>query len=85
MYDAEGSPNYTSIINGLLDRLSRNVRTQFSLADGTDLATREHALILEAYESGDAEGAAKLTYDHVQGAKASLINYLKIREYLDER
>ena len=77
MYDAEGSPNYTSVINGLLDRLDRYLRAQLSLTDGMDLATREHALILEAYEAGDAERAAKLTYDHVQGAKVSLINYLK--------
>tara|TARA_B110000211_G_scaffold36685_1_gene36912 strand:- start:1515 stop:2246 length:732 start_codon:yes stop_codon:yes gene_type:complete len=77
MYDAEGSPNYTSVINGLLDRLDRYLRAQLALTDGMDLATREHALILEAYEAGDAEQAAKLTYGHIQGAKASLINYLK--------
>jgi DNA-binding GntR family transcriptional regulator len=40
-------------------------------------ATREHEIILAACEAGDAEHAAALTYDHVQDAKASLLNYLK--------
>ena len=40
-------------------------------------ATQEHESILAACEAGDAEHAAALTYDHVQDAKASLLNYLK--------
>jgi DNA-binding GntR family transcriptional regulator len=79
MYDSKGAPNYSGVINGQLDRLDRYLWAQFSLTDGMGLATREHALILAVYESGDAERAAKLTYDYVPGAKASLINYLKAK------
>lgn len=76
MYDAEHSPNYMGVINGLLDRLDRYLHAQLILTDGMEQATREHAAILGAYEAGDAELAAKLTREHVQGARVSLKNYL---------
>lgn len=77
LYEAAQSPNYLKLINGLLDRLDRYLRAQLSLTDGIERASREHKAILEACEAGDAESAAKLTYDHVQGAKASLLDYLE--------
>jgi DNA-binding GntR family transcriptional regulator len=57
--------------------LDRYLRAQLSLTDGMERATQEHESILAACEAGDAEHAAALTYDHVQDAKASLLNYLK--------
>jgi DNA-binding GntR family transcriptional regulator len=77
LYEAANSPNYLKVINGLLDRLDRYLRAQLSLTDGMERATQEHESILAACEAGDAEHAAALTYDHVQDAKASLLNYLK--------
>jgi DNA-binding GntR family transcriptional regulator len=77
LYEVANSPNYLKVINGLLDRLDRYLRAQLSLTDGMARATREHEIILSTCEAGDAERAAALTYDHVQGAKASLLNYLK--------
>ena len=77
LYEAANSPTYLKVINGLLDRLDRYLRAQLSLTDGMERATREHEIILAACEAGDAEHAAALTYDHVQDAKASLLNYLK--------
>lgn len=76
LYEAANSPNYLKVINGLLDRLDRYLRAQLSLTDGMERASREHELILEACEAGDAERAAVLTHEHVQGAKASLLDYL---------
>lgn len=77
LYAAEHSPNYVSVINGLHDRVDRYLRAQLSLTDGMARATREHAAILRAYETGDAGLAASLTYEHVQGAKVSLMEFLK--------
>jgi len=44
-----------------------------------DVATHGQGLIMEAHESGNAEQAAKLTYDHLHSAEVSLINYLKTK------
>lgn len=76
LYEGAQSPNYLKAINGLLDRLDRYLRAQLSLTEGMERASREHQAILEACEAGDAERAALLTYDHVQGAKESLLDYL---------
>lgn len=77
LYEASQSPNYLKVINSLLDRMDRHLRAQLSLTDGLERATREHENILVACEDADADRAAKLTYDHVQGVKVSLINYLR--------
>ena len=77
LYEAANSPNYLKVINGILDRLDRYLRAQLSLTDGMERATSEHEMILAACEAGDTEHAAALTYDHVQDAKTSLVNYLK--------
>lgn len=79
LYGAAQAPNYLKVINGLLDRLDRYLRVQLCLTDGMERATREHGAILSACESGDAERAASLTYDHVQGVKASVLDYLKTK------
>ncbi|QIE44496.1 GntR family transcriptional regulator [Pseudohalocynthiibacter aestuariivivens] len=77
LYEAGRSPNYLGVINRLLDRVDRYLRTQLSLSGRMETATQEHECILLACEAGDADRAAALTYDHVQGVKTSLGNYLK--------
>jgi DNA-binding GntR family transcriptional regulator len=76
LYEAAQSPNFFKIINGLLDRLDRYLRAQLSMTDGMEHALQEHELILEACAAGNAERAAMLTYNHVLGAKASLLEHL---------
>lgn len=77
LYEAGQSPNYLKVINSLLDRMDRYLRAQLSLTEGMERATREHEAILKACEDADPDTAAALTYGHVQGVKASLLNYLK--------
>ena len=64
------------VIISLLDRMARYQRAQLSPTDGMARATQEHEAILKACEASDADLAAKWTYEHIQGVKASLLCYL---------
>lgn len=77
LYDAAALPNHMNVINSILDRIDRYLRAQLALTDGMETASREHEKILQACIDGDAELAAQLTNCHVEGAKASLINFLQ--------
>jgi DNA-binding GntR family transcriptional regulator len=80
LYEAGQSPNFLKVINSLLDRMDRYLRAQLSLTDGMARATEEHEAILKACEAGDADLAAKWTYEHIQGVKASLLCYLNSKK-----
>lgn len=77
LYAASNLPYHLSVIDSSMDRIDRYLRAQLSLTDGMVRANDEHTDILEACEKGDAEKAAELTANHILGAKASLIDYLK--------
>ena len=76
LYAAGQQPVYMGVINGLLDQSDRYLRAQLSLTQGQDRAAREHLLILDVVQSGDAERAADLTKAHVTEAGAALLDYL---------
>ena len=80
LYEAGQSPNFLKVINSLLDRMDRYLRAQLSLTDGMARATEEHEAILKACEAGDADLAAKCTYEHIQGVKTSLLCYLNSKK-----
>jgi DNA-binding GntR family transcriptional regulator len=42
------------------------------MSGGVDRSTEEHRAILQACATGEAETAARLTFAHIQDAKASL-------------
>lgn len=73
LYRAGQQRHYMGVIENLLNLSDRYLRAQLSLTDGQKKAVTEHALILAACENGDAELAARLTAQHIEDAKASLL------------
>lgn len=77
LYNHVSSPIYMKTIEQLLDRLDCYLRAQLSLTHGLTRAQREHEAIMQAFVKGDEEKAARLTYEHIIGAKHSLIDHIK--------
>lgn len=77
LYSASDLKFFQEIADNAIDRVERQIRAQLVLSDGMDRAGREHFGILVACEKGDADLASKLTREHIQGAKASLLKHLQ--------
>ncbi|MEQ8357596.1 MAG: GntR family transcriptional regulator [Kiloniellaceae bacterium] len=67
---------HLGIVENSLDRIDRYLRAQLALTDGMTRANKEHMAILVACEKRDAALAARLTRQHIQGAKKTLLAYL---------
>ncbi|QFT29893.1 GntR family transcriptional regulator (plasmid) [Roseibium porphyridii] len=76
LYSASELKFFLEIAGNAIDRVERQIRAQLVMSDGMERAGTEHASILNACETGNAELAAKLTRDHIQGAKKSLLLHL---------
>lgn len=76
LYNASGLEFHLEAIESALDRVDRYLRAQLVLSDGLVRANDEHLRIQEACERGDADLAAKLTRQHILGAKDSLLKHL---------
>lgn len=76
LYGAGGQRHYLGVIENLLNLSDRYLRAQLSLTDGQQKAVDEHALILDACRSGDAERAARLTAAHIEDAGRALLTCL---------
>ena len=79
LYSACALPYHISVVDNAMDRIDRYLRAQLVMSDGMERANIEHLAILEACEMGDADRAAALTLDHIEGAKASLAAHMKNR------
>lgn len=79
LYSACALPYHISVVDNAMDRIDRYLRAQLVLSDGMERANIEHLSILEACEMGDADRAAALTLEHIEGAKASLAAHMKNR------
>ncbi|MBO6507542.1 MAG: GntR family transcriptional regulator [Roseibium sp.] len=79
LYGASDLKFFLEIAHNAIDRVERQIRAQLVMSNGMERAGREHFGILEACENGDAELAAKLTRDHIQGAKKSLLAHLSVK------
>ncbi|MEL0437489.1 GntR family transcriptional regulator [Phycobacter sp. K97] len=77
LYSASDMPYHIQVIENAIDRIDRYIRAQLVMSGGVARSTDEHRAILAACASGDAEEAARLTYAHIQDAKASLQRQLK--------
>ncbi|WP_306117540.1 MULTISPECIES: GntR family transcriptional regulator [unclassified Roseitalea] len=80
LYRDSGLGYHLQVIGNTHDRVDRFTRAQLTMTDGMERANREHQAIVEACEAGDAELAARRIADHVEGAKADLIAYLRGRD-----
>ena len=79
LYSACALPYHISVVDNAMDRIDRYLRAQLVMSDGMERANIEHLAILEACELGNADRAAALTLDHIEGAKASLAAHMKNR------
>jgi len=78
LYRASGRNQTLELVRVLLANTDRYTRVQLSMSDGaTARAKREHAALLELCRAGDAEGAARLTLDHVLAVRADLLQLLQ--------
>ncbi|MCV0427595.1 MAG: GntR family transcriptional regulator [Roseibium sp.] len=78
LYSASNLKFFLEIAHNAIDRVERQIRAQLVMSNGMERAGREHFGILEACETGNAELAAKLTREHIQGAKKSLLAHLPL-------
>lgn len=69
-------PQTLEVYQRLHQQCDRLLRMQLTLTDGGAQAVREHAAIADATMLGDAEAAARLTYDHILGAGQRLVHAL---------
>lgn len=77
LYSASDLKFFQEIADNAIDRVERQIRAQLVMSNGMERAGREHLAILDACEKGDADLASRLTRDHIQGAKASLLKHLQ--------
>ncbi len=77
LYNASTLKFFIEIADNAIDRVERQIRAQLVMSNGMDRASREHFAILDACEKGDADLASKLTREHIQGAKKSLLNHIQ--------
>lgn len=78
LYRASGRNQTLELVRMLLANTDRYTRVQLAMSDGaTTRAKREHAALLELCRAGDAEGAARLTLDHVLAVRHDLLQLLQ--------
>ena len=78
LYNASRLKFHLEVLDKAMNRLDRYLRAQLVLSNGMEQADHEHFGILEACEAGDAELAARLTAEHIQGVKDSFLKHLNI-------
>ncbi|SNZ20462.1 GntR family transcriptional regulator [Cohaesibacter gelatinilyticus] len=76
LYDACALQYHLGAIDHAMDQIDRYLRAQLVLSDGIERANIEHNAILQACKDRDADLAAKLTYEHINGAKDSLLVHI---------
>ncbi|HEV7260598.1 MAG TPA: GntR family transcriptional regulator [Bosea sp. (in: a-proteobacteria)] len=78
LYQVAGRQQTLELVRVLLANTDRYTRVQLTMSDGaTTRAKREHAALLDLCRMGDAEGAARLTLDHVLAVRHDLLELLQ--------
>ncbi len=78
LYRASGRSQTLELVRVLLANTDRYTRVQLAMSEGaTTRAKREHAALLDLCRAGDAEGAARLTLDHVLAVREDLLHLLE--------
>jgi DNA-binding GntR family transcriptional regulator len=76
LYQASNLAYHLEVTENAMDRVDRYLRMQLLLSDGNERANREHLAILAACQAGDADHAAELTREHINGVRDSLLSHL---------
>lgn len=77
LYRDANYPFHLKTVREAIDRVDSYIRAQLVLTHGMTKARAEHLEILSACEQGDADRAAEMTRQHIEGAYRSLKAYLK--------
>lgn len=78
LYRAAGRSQTIELVRVLLANTDRYTRVQLAMSEGAIArARREHAALLALCRAGDAEGAARLTLDHVLAVRQDLLQLLQ--------
>ncbi len=80
LYQDANYPFHLKTVREAIDRVDSYIRAQLVLTHGMTKARAEHLEILSACEQGDADRAAEMTRQHIEGAYRSLKAYLKENE-----
>lgn len=81
LYRASGRGQTLELVRVLLANTDRYTRVQLSMSGATARAKREHAALLDLCRAGDADGAARLTHDHVMAVREDLLHLLQPEEF----
>jgi len=76
LYEASALAYHLEVTGNAMDRVDRHLRMQLLLSDGNERANNEHQAILAACQAGDADRAAALTREHINGVRDSLLSHL---------
>jgi len=76
LYAPAQRPFLIDLIRSIHDKLERYLRLQMSLSAGKQRADEEHREIIAACRAGDADGAARLIVQHIDGVCESLYAHL---------
>jgi DNA-binding GntR family transcriptional regulator len=68
-----------NLIRSIHDKLERYLRMQMSLSEGKQRADQEHREIIAACRAGDADHAAALIAEHINGVCQTLHAHLPNR------
>lgn len=79
LYEPAQRPFLVNLIRSIHDKLERYLRMQMSLSEGKDRADHEHRDIIAACRAGDAEAAARLIEEHINGVCETLYEHLPNR------
>lgn len=85
LYQAADRSRTLEVVRMLLANTDRYTRVQLAMSEGaTARAKAEHAALLELCRSGDADGAAQLTLEHVLAVRHDLLQLLEPPESASE-
>ncbi|MBD9413590.1 GntR family transcriptional regulator [Pseudomonas sp. PDM16] len=79
LYEPAQRPFLVNLIRSIHDKLERYLRMQMSLSEGKDRADHEHRDIIDACRAGDADTAARLIEEHINGVCQTLYEHLPNR------
>lgn len=84
LYRAADRNQTLDLVRVLLAKSDRCTRVQLAMSDGaTTRARHEHETLLAHCRTGDADGAAKLTLDHVLAVRHDLLDLLEAQAQAD--
>ncbi|WP_448679186.1 GntR family transcriptional regulator [Pseudomonas nicosulfuronedens] len=79
LYEPAQRPYLVGLIRSIHDKVERYLRLQMSMSDGKERADHEHHDILDACRAGDADRAARLLEEHINGVCRTLYEHLPNR------